>query len=86
MILLKKNLNSLTDEWERKVLAIEEANDISTIKPEELIGNLMSYEVNLQTKRVQAQDMKNIAFQKEKDESDSDEEDMAFIAKNFIFF
>ena len=45
--IVSKVLNSLTDDWERKVLAIEEANDLSITKPEELIGNLMSYEVNL---------------------------------------
>ena len=59
--IVSKILNYLTEEWERKVLAIEEANDISKITPKELIGNLMSYEVNLQAKRVQAQDKKNIA-------------------------
>ena len=37
--IVSKILNSLTDDWERKVLAIEEDNDISTIKLEELIGN-----------------------------------------------
>ena len=84
--IVSKILNSLTDEWERKVLAIEEANDLSTMKPEELIGNLMSYEVNLQAKKVQAQDKQNLAFQAEQDDSDSDEEDMAFIAKNFKKF
>ena len=51
---VSKIANSLTEEWERKVLAIEKANDISKITSEELIGNLMSYEVNLQAKRVQA--------------------------------
>ena len=68
-------------------MAIEEANDLSTIKPEELIENLMSHEVNLQAKRVQVQDKKNIAFhaEEEKDE-DLDEEDLAFIAKNFKKF
>ena len=56
------------------------------MKPEELIGNLMSYEVNLQAKKVQAHDKKNLAFQAEKDDSDSDEEDMALTAKNFKKF
>lgn len=63
--IVSKTLNSLTDEWKRKILAIEEANDISTIKPEELIGNLTSYEVNLQTKRDQAQGKGYIAFKAE---------------------
>lgn len=74
------------NEWEQMFLEIEEANDISTIKPEELIGNLMSYEVNLQAKRVQVQDKKNITFQAENNELDSDEEDMEFIAKISISF
>ena len=84
--IVSKILNSLTDEWERKVLAIEEANDLSTIKPEELIGNLMSYEVNLQAKRVQTQDKKNIAFHAESEESDFAKDDLAFIAKKFKKF
>ena len=84
---MSKILNSLTDEWERKVITIEEANDLSTIKPEELIGNLMSYEVNLQARKVQAQDRKTIAFQVEKEDSDNeDDDDMAFLAKNFRNF
>lgn len=45
--IVSKILNSLTNEWEWKVLAIEEANDLSKLKVEELIGNLMSYEVSL---------------------------------------
>ena len=74
------------DEWERKVLAIEEANDLSAMKPEELIGNLMSYEVSLQAKKAQVQDKKNLAFHAEKEDSDSDKEDIAFVAKNFRKF
>lgn len=84
--IVSKVLNSLTDEWERKVLAIEEANDLSTMKPEELIGNLMSYEVNMQAKKDQAQERKNVAFHAEKEESESEDEDLAFIAKNFKKF
>ena len=33
--IVSKILNSLTNNWEWKVLAIEEASDISTLKPEE---------------------------------------------------
>lgn len=45
--IFSKNLNTLTNEWERKVLAIKEENDLSKLKTEELIGNLMSNEVSL---------------------------------------
>ena len=44
---VRKILNSLPSEWDQRTLAIEEANDISIIKIEDLIGNLMSYEVKL---------------------------------------
>ena len=44
---VRKILNSLTPEWDQKTLTIEEANDVSQMKIEELIGNLMSYEVQL---------------------------------------
>ena len=40
-------LNSLTPEWDQKTFVIEEANGIGTLKIEELIGNLMSYEVQM---------------------------------------
>ena len=38
---VRKILNSLTPEWDQKTLAIEEANDISVMKIEELIENQM---------------------------------------------
>ncbi|WP_411028272.1 hypothetical protein, partial [Salmonella sp. s60131] len=71
---------------EIKVLAIEEANDLSAMKQEELIGNLMSYEVNLQAKKDLAQEKKIVAFHVDKEESESEDEDLAFIAKKFKKF
>ena len=56
------------------------------MKPEELIGNLMSYEVNMQVKKDQSQERKNVAFHAEKEESESEDKDLAFIAKNFKKF
>ena len=49
--IVSRILNSLTNEWKRKVFAIEEANDLSILKVEELICNLMSYEANLQARK-----------------------------------
>ena len=60
--LVSRILNSLTNVWEWKVLAIEEANDLSDLKVEELIGNLMSYEANLQARKDLAQEKRSIAF------------------------
>ena len=79
-------LHSLTNEWEGKVLAIEEADDLSTMKPDELIGNLMSYEANLQARKEQKEEKKNVAFHADEDISDYEDEDLAFIAKGFKKF
>ena len=51
--IVSKILNSLNNEWERKALAIEEANDLSKLKVKELIDNLMSYEVSLMARKQQ---------------------------------
>ena len=48
---VRKILNSLPSECDQKTLAIEEANDVNKTKIEELIGNLMSYEVQLQKEK-----------------------------------
>lgn len=36
--IMSKIINSMTSECERKILAIKEANDLSTLKPGELTG------------------------------------------------
>ena len=56
------------------------------MKPDELIGNLMSCEANLQTRKEQKEEKKNVAFHAEKDENESKSEDLAFIAKGFKKF
>ena len=42
---VRKVLRALTSDWEKKTIAIEKANDLSTMSLENLIGNLMAYEV-----------------------------------------
>ena len=42
---VRKILRVLTSDWEKKITAIEEANDLSIMSLEILIGNLMAYEV-----------------------------------------
>jgi len=46
-----KILCALTSDWEKKTTTIEEANDLSTMLLENLIGNLMSYEVQLEERK-----------------------------------
>jgi len=46
-----KILRALTPDWEKKTTAIEESNDLSTMSLENLIDNLMAYEVQLEDKK-----------------------------------
>ena len=85
---VRKILNSLTLEWDQKTLAIEEVNNISLMKIEELIGNQMSYEVQLHGRREnKTTEKKPLAFNAtaEDSEPDSDEE-IAFMTRNFQKF
>src|SRR5574338_505254 len=85
---VRKILNSLTPEWDQKTLAIEEANDISLMKIEELIGNLMSYEVQLQGRREnKATEKKSLAFNATTEDSEPDsDEKISFMTRNFRKF
>ena len=49
--MVRKVLHALTPEWGKKTTAIEEANDLSTLTLENLVGNLMAYEVQLEDRR-----------------------------------
>ena len=44
-------LRALTSYWEKKITAIEETNDLSTMSLENLIGNLMALKYNLKIER-----------------------------------
>ena len=48
---VRKVLRALTSDWEKKITAIEETNDLSTISSKNLIGNLMAYEVQLEERK-----------------------------------
>src|SRR5436189_1699054 len=71
-----------------KVTAIEEANDLSTLSVENLIGNLMAYEVNLQERRKEESRKKSIAFKEIERHDESNEDDdinlMTRAFRNFI--
>ena len=48
---VRKVLRALTLDWEKKITAIEEAIDLLTMSLENLIGNLMAYEVQLEEQK-----------------------------------
>ena len=89
--MVRKVLRALTPEWEKKTTAIEEANNLSTLTLENLVGNLMAYEVQLQDRRENEQPKKKLlAFNASSDtdtsdDSDSDE-DVDTLSKKFRKF
>ncbi|KAL6327162.1 hypothetical protein AAG906_015201 [Vitis piasezkii] len=54
-----KILRSLPSKWHTKVIAIQEAKDLTKLPMEELIGSLMTYEINLAKKLQEGEDKKN---------------------------
>ncbi|RVW20642.1 hypothetical protein CK203_109083 [Vitis vinifera] len=87
-----KILRSLPSKWHTKVTTIQEAKDLTKLPMEELIGSLMTYEVNLAKKLQEVEDKKkkSITFKattkEEKDvkeEKPSEEDDdLALITRN----
>ena len=53
-----KILRSLPSKWHTKVTAIQEAKDLTKPPLEELIGSLMTYEINLAKKQQEGEDKK----------------------------
>ncbi|KAL6345510.1 hypothetical protein AAG906_017233 [Vitis piasezkii] len=78
-----KILRSLPKKWETKVTVIQEAKDLTKLSLEELIGSLMTYEINLNNHQRVEENKKSIAFmasinddEDEESESESDEDSM----------
>ena len=85
--LVRKTLRSLPDRFAIKVAAIEEANDVNTMRLDELIRSLQTFELNLK----QNKKKKSIAFRAEEQESDdegnsNDDKSFDLLTKNFNNF
>ena len=84
---VKKILRSLTSDWERKTTAIEEAQDLSKLTLDDLMGNLLAYEVHMQERRdEELPPKKNIAFPTMSKQDSEDDEDMVLFVKRFNCF
>ena len=75
--LVRKILRVLPMNFEAKVTAIQESKDLSKLSMEELIGNLMTYELELKAKeeRNNSEPKKKTIALKSKEESDEEGED-----------
>lgn len=72
--LVRKILRSLPTVWNPKVTAIEEAKDLSKLSIDELIGSLMTYELN-QKRGEEEKRKKSLALRASPEESDSSEDE-----------
>ena len=87
---VRKILQSLSESFRAKVMAIEESKDLDEIKVQELVGSLQTYELSLPTQRKsKSLALKTINEMVEAHKS-SDEDvvkiDVAYLAKNFRKF
>ncbi|RVW39389.1 hypothetical protein CK203_096132 [Vitis vinifera] len=86
-----KILRSLPSKWHTKVTAIQEAKDLTKLPLEELIGSLMTYEINLAKMQQEGEDKKkkSIALKattKEEEKQSKEDEDLTFITRKFNKF
>ncbi|GAU45662.1 hypothetical protein TSUD_293710 [Trifolium subterraneum] len=88
--IVRKILRSLTKKFDMKVIAMEEAQDISTMKVDELIGSLQTYESSV-NERIEKKN-KSIAFvsnvededlESDIESTDSVSEAIAFLGRQF---
>ncbi|GAV65970.1 zf-CCHC domain-containing protein/DUF4219 domain-containing protein/UBN2 domain-containing protein [Cephalotus follicularis] len=86
--LVRKILRCLPKSWTPKVTAIEEAKDLSTLPPEQLLGSLMTHETTMKNhENVEVKKKKTIALRALREESESDEDDdIVLISKKFKKF
>ena len=77
----RKLLNALSSEWKIKVIAIEEAKNLTTTPLDEIVGSLLTHEMN-EARRSEGtmKKEKSIALQAQESSSD-DDEDVALLSK-----
>lgn len=81
-----KIIASLTEEWDKKTTAIEEAKDLDKMSLEDLMGNLMNYEFQ-QNNRKTIKTPKSIALHtNDNADSEDSEEDLALLTHKFKKF
>ena len=77
----RKLLNALSSEWKIKVIAIEEAKNLTTAPLDEIVGSLLTHEMN-EARRNEGtiKKDKSIALQAQESSSD-DDEDVALLSR-----
>lgn len=85
--LVRKILRILPQSWENKVIAIQEAKDLTKLSLDELLGNLQTHELmkNSQGRENERKD-KGIALNAQNNSEETDDEDLAMAVRRFKKF
>ncbi|XP_074305570.1 uncharacterized protein LOC141640789 [Silene latifolia] len=81
--MVRKILRSLTETWQPKVTAIEEAKDLSTLTLNELMGSLMAHELTLMKRFGESSKVRGLAFKSTSiNEEDDGNDEFAMFTRN----
>ena len=79
-------MRSLPDRFSSKVISIEEAKDLNSMKVEDLMGSLRAFEMTLKQRKSEKYiDLKTLHEEEDSSEEDNDDEH-ALLNKNFKIF
>ena len=85
--LVRETLRSLPERFAYKVAAIEEAKDVSTMKLDELMGSLQTFELNLsQNKKEKSVDVRTKEKGSTNEGNSIDDESLVLLMKNLNIF
>ncbi|GAV56534.1 LOW QUALITY PROTEIN: zf-CCHC domain-containing protein/UBN2 domain-containing protein, partial [Cephalotus follicularis] len=80
--LVRKLLGCLNDEWEPKVTAIEESKDLKETEIEELLGSLMTHEVEQEIKHLSGEKASRRKEERHSSQKQSQRRNLRFLKKN----
>ncbi|XP_074306526.1 uncharacterized protein LOC141641776 [Silene latifolia] len=81
--IVRKILRSLSDKWQPKVTAIEEAKDLSKLSLNELMGSLMAHELSLTKRSGESFKARGFALKStSSDEEDDGDDEQAMYSRN----
>ncbi|XP_074284013.1 uncharacterized protein LOC141608571 [Silene latifolia] len=81
--IVRKILRSLSDKWQPKVTAIEEAKDLSKLSLNELMGSLMAHELSLAKRSGESSKARGFALKStSSDEEEDGDDEQAMYSRN----
>ena len=84
--LFRKIMRSLPDRFSSKVIAIEEAKDLDSMKVDDLMGFLHAFEMTLKQRKKEKSIALKIVHEEEHSIEEDDGDELALLTKNFKKF